>query len=318
MSGSPLSVPAIEAMGAGSLGLWRQAQEQMAAPLAPAHAAAETREDPVPVATPAPVAPELAATPMRLSELRLGALPSGLAWPPPKGPAEREAAHRQQEPDPDGGHEPAGDARQTDRREALDADTDHGTSSGPRPRAAEADWLQRLARRWARSPGADARAALETAFAQWTAGRQVLVLCGMAEPAREGESAAPDADPANAGAPAWAALVTGRRGPQGLVLAGARWPARMYWVGEPPAASAWLQARAVKAAESGQGWQLRPSPGPGETRASVAVQIGPVLEGERRWERLGVRLDRGAAFRSALGHQWSLWLLASRGCWMDD
>jgi hypothetical protein len=68
---------------------------------------------------------------------------------------------------------------------------------------------------------------------------------------------------------------------------------------------------------AGLAWQMTPVLEPGATRADVALLIGPALEVERRWERLGIRLPHGAGFRAALGAQWSLTLIATRGCWMD-
>lgn len=182
-----------------------------------------------------------------------------------------------------------------------------GEESAPAPEeAAEPPpehWLVSLARRWTQAEHPAAQQALQLARAQWATGRRVLLVCGM-----------PGSDFAVSEAPGWAALLHGGPGPGGLLLDGPRWPVRLMWRAAAPAASQWFRTRLVKESAPGQSWQMKPFPAPGE----AALQIGPALEAQRPWTDLGVRLEGGSAFRAALGTQWSLWLMATRGCWMNE
>lgn len=190
-------------------------------------------------------------------------------------------------------------------------------SSTAQPGEAEpADWRVLLLRRWQQSPLPEARLILQRAREQWALGRRVLLACPAGPLPAAGE--VPTTPQAG-----WAALLHGQAGPAGLSLSGPRWRVQMQW---RPAAAAGhaasgpascLMAHAVKEAPSpGLAWQLRPSPEPGQARARIALQLGPLCEAEQRWQDLGLRLDAARAFRSALGPQWSLWLLASPAPWM--
>jgi hypothetical protein len=303
MSGSPLSLPAIgasEAIGGGAMALWRQAQAQMAQQVAQAAPPSEAREEAAQPALPASSATQQPATPMRLSELRLDATHLAMTLPP-RPDASADSARRT--------------FRDGRRQRALDDDfmppDDRSSSWGHEMVDSPPEhWLAALARRWTRAESLAALRGLQLARTQWACGRRVLLVCGTRQ-----ASAAPGTVTE---APAWASLLMGRAGPGGLVLDGTRWPVRLMWVAEPPAASRWFCSRMVKEAAPGQSWQMTPCPEPGETRAAAALQIGPGLAAERRWSDLGVRLDGGNGFRAALGSQWSLWLMATRGCWMDD
>jgi len=304
MNGSPLGIPAIgasEAMGGGAMALWRQAQAQMAQQAAQIAPPSEAREEAAQPALPASAVSQQPATPMRLSELRLDATHLAMTLPPrPDASADAEGRwhfrdggrHRASEDD----FMPPDDRSSCWGHEMVDSPPEH--------------WLAALARRWARAESLAALRGLQLARTQWACGRRVLLVCGTRQ-----ASAAPGTVTE---VPAWAALLMGRAGAGGLALDGMRWPVRLMWTAEPPAASRWFCSRMVKEAAPGQSWQLIPSLEPGETRAATTLQIGPGLAVERRWSELGVRLDGGNAFRAALGPQWSLWLMATRGCWMDD
>lgn len=191
--------------------------------------------------------------------------------------------------------------------------------SPARPGAAEeaepADWRPLLLRRWQQSSLPEARLILQRAREQWALGRRVLLACPAESLATQGSELG-----ALAG---WAALLHGQAGPTGLSLGGPRWRVQMQWrhaaaAGRTDAGPATcLMAHAVKEAPSpGLAWQLRPSPEPGQARARIALQLGPLCEAGQRWQDLGLRLDAARAFRSALGPQWSVWLLASPEPWM--
>ncbi|WP_271007482.1 hypothetical protein [Paucibacter sp. B51] len=191
--------------------------------------------------------------------------------------------------------------------------------SPARPGAAEeaepADWRPLLLRRWQQSSLPEARLILQRAREQWALGRRVLLACPAESLSTQGSELG-----ALAG---WAALLHGQTGPAGFSLSGPRWRVQMQWrhaaaAGRPDAGPATcLIAHAVKEAPSpGLAWQLRPSPEPGQARARIALQLGPLCEAGQRWQDLGLRLDAARAFRSALGPQWSVWLLASPEPWM--
>ncbi|MCZ8075520.1 MAG: hypothetical protein O9341_15480, partial [Paucibacter sp.] len=188
--------------------------------------------------------------------------------------------------------------------------------SPARPGAAEpGDWRPLLLRRWQQSSLPEALLILQRAREQWALGRRVLLACPAGPLPTAGEMPATQAG--------WAALLHGQAGPAGLSLGGPRWRVQMQWrhaaaAGRTDAGPAsCLMAHAVKEAPSpGLAWQLRPSPEPGQARARIALQLGPVCEAGQRWQDLGLRLDAARAFRSALGPQWSVWLLASPEPWM--
>lgn len=306
MSGSPWGIPAVGAAEAagGSIALWRQAQAQfdaLSGPQAPqgqptsqdAHRDEAATAQPV-MATPS-AGPALPATPHRLSSLQ--ADPSHLAhtW-------------RQQ------------DERRGQRQDPADADSDDAAAHRDEQAnsawgALESEhWLASLARRWSRSESPDARRALQLARTQWAQGRRVLLACASSPFDASGAAARPAAMAAG-DCDGWAVLLMGQSGASGLSLDGPRWPVRLSWR-EPLPADRWCCARSIKEA-SGLTWQMKPVPEGGAERADTALVIGPALETQRRWERLGVVMPQGTGFRGALGTQWSLWLLATRGCWMD-
>lgn len=303
MSGSPWTVPAVGAAEAagGSLALWRQAQAQMdqlAAPAStPTASSPDARHDDAALAQAVPQTPNTAqaqpATPHRLSSLQLD--PTHLA--------------RSLRPN----EEPSRSAsRDSDDADHSTIDRDAPSSSASAALDPE-HWLPALARRWSRSESAAARQALQLAQAQWSQGRRVLLACSATgNTATTGPTTANESD-------GWAALLMGRAaragGAMGLTLDGPRWPIRLSWRDGLPAEH-WSSTRAVKQA-AGLAWQMTPVLEAGVTRADVALLIGPALEVERRWERLGIRLPHGAGFRATLGAQWSLTLIATRGCWMD-
>ncbi|WIV98239.1 chromosomal replication initiator protein DnaA [Kinneretia aquatilis] len=186
---------------------------------------------------------------------------------------------------------------------------------GAAEEAEPADWRPLLLRRWQQSSLPEARLILQRAREQWALGRRVLLACPARPLPTAGEMPATQAG--------WAALLQGQAGPAGLSLSGPRWRVQMQWrhaaaAGRPDAGPATcLMAHAVKEAPSpGLAWQLRPSPEPGQARARIALQLGPLCEAGQRWQDLGLRLDAARAFRSALGPQWSVWLLASPEPWM--
>lgn len=203
-----------------------------------------------------------------------------------------------------------------ERRQPADAEVDAAPESEEPPRRAaepvepEQDWRAVLARRWTQATDPAARRALELARAQWAAGRRVLLACAAG---RQPDAATGDPVFAELG---WGALLLGRDAGGQLRLEGRRWPLRLQWR-QRPATEAWFCARAVKEAQPGLAWQLSPCPEDGAARAAVALQLGPLLDGERRWQHLGLRLESARPFREALGAQWSVWLLATLGAWMD-
>lgn len=206
-------------------------------------------------------------------------------------------------------HAPARD-RQPPREDAAVDEAAEPPRRAAEPVEPEQDWRAVLARRWTQAPHPDARRALELARAQWASGRRVLLAC----------AAGPQPGTAS-GEPAfaelgWGALLLGRDAGGQLRLEGRRWPLRLQWR-QRPASDAWFCARAVKEAQPGLAWQLSPCPDDGAARAAVALQLGPLLDGERRWQHLGLRLESARPFREALGAQWSVWLLATLGAWMD-
>lgn len=292
MSGSPWTIPAVGAAEAagGSLALWRQAQAQMdqltppGAP--PGPQSADAGHDDVAPAQLVPQTPGVPqaqpATPHRLSSLQLDSTHLARSLRP--------------------GEEPRPSTRDDD--DPLTR-SDDGSSA----QAAAIDpehWLASLARRWSRSDSPAAREALQLAQSQWSQGRRVLLACSAT------------------GAPSdtsdgWAALLVGRiarsGGAVGLTLDGPRWPVRLAWR-DGVSTEHWCSARAVKQA-AGLAWQMAPVVDAGATRAEVALILGPAMETERRWHRIGIRMPHGAGFRAALGTQWSLTLIATRGGWID-
>ncbi len=263
---------------------------------------------------PTEVAPLPQAQPVRLASLHLDAsrFDAGLQ--------ERLRRSRSDEPE-DEPREDAKDAPSHDRDHA--AEPERGYRAKAAPRAASQDWRVSLARRWEASSSPAAQQALRLARQQWAMGRRVLLACAAG-------TVADDADTTLG----WGALLLGHSiAPPGRVhpthetlgpnaastlrLDGARWPLRLQWRRAPPPWQ-WFHARAIKAAEPGRAWQLHPDPEAGEQRASVALQLGPLFNAEQRWQQLGLRLEAAQAFRDALSTQWSVWLLASLGRWMDD
>lgn len=325
MSSTPLSIPAVgasEALGGGAMALWRQAQAQMAQQATQVAPPAEVREDAAQPAATQSTQVQQPATPMRLSELRLDATHLAMSLPPRPEEAAGRAARWSDRDGRDGRRHGPFDDQDDDalddgaRRRGEAAQAAHADRDANAANAADAadlpaeHWLSSVARRWTRAESLGALRGLQLARTQWACGRRVLLVCGTRLEL--------DTPGSVTEAPGWAALLLGHAGPGGLTLEGMRWPVRLMWSAEPPAASRWFCSRMVKEAAPGQSWQMTPSPEPGETRAATALQIGPVLAAERRWDDLGVRLDGGNAFRAALGPQWSLWLMATRGCWMDD
>lgn len=272
--------------------LWRSAQEGLGASSPGSSAVGGADGKNAEPAEQAQLPPEAAAAqavapsqPLRLSSLL--ADPSQLARSRPEPHAR--PAHSEPEP------------------EAADDDAHPRNPSQDTDAAAAQDWRPLLLRRWQQSPLPEAQRLLQRAREQWALGRRVLLAC----PALPLEMPAPP----GASVAGWAALLHGQAGPAGLSLSGPRWRVRMDWRSPGHAC---LMAHAVKqAGPPGLPWQLRPSPEPGQARARIALQLGPLCEAEAASQDLGLRLDAARAFRSALGAQWSVWLLASRAAWMD-
>jgi len=285
---NPIQAVGLDA-GAQLGALWRAAQQGLNEGMNSARSA----DSAAPPAEAGPVQGEAQAQPVRLSSLLADAAQLGLARPPLRQEQEQEQER------------PARDQDQ-DQESADPARPANAAPAGP---AEPQDWRALLAARWRRAESPPAAQALQLAREQWAQGRRVLLAC----PAGP---LPPDGEPETLG---WAALLLGHTQAAGsLRLDGPRWPLRLQWR-QRPAPQHWLCARAIKEAQAaGLAWQLRPCPEPGETRARVALQLGPLFESERRWQALGLRLEAARPFREALGAQWSVWILASLEAWMSE
>ncbi|HSW08335.1 hypothetical protein [Aquabacterium sp.] len=149
--------------------------------------------------------------------------------------------------------------------------------------------------------------ALQTAADEWGRGRCVVLICPRSHAAA---------------GPAWGFVLWPRGARRSAAhpqphhtlpcqaLLGQRVDARLQWAG-PPAAVRWCHVRVVKDHHPRRGRQLLAIDATGSTSGPVPceVQLGPVWVGAPRWREASVRIDAVKRFWSALGGQWSVFVV---------
>jgi hypothetical protein len=211
----------------------------------------------------------------------------------------RDDGHAAPPPPPE--EEPEEPTQQTIRAER---DGEHAAADADDVVLADADdgaWREELTRTLQIALAARvAPESLRVAAEQWRRGRCVVIVC----PQRN--------DPAG---PGWAFVLWPRKqaaqrpggAPPALALSGVRVQARLQWSVRPPGA-AWSHVRVVKEHHPRSGRQLVPA-APG--RVPCEVQLGPVLARPLRGCDVCVRIQAVRRFWSALGTQWSLYVVVT-------
>jgi hypothetical protein len=145
--------------------------------------------------------------------------------------------------------------------------------------------------------------ALQVAAEAWLRGRAVLLACPQTDSDRS---------------IGWLFVLWRCIDPQGPLLRGQRFAARLTWAQQADSQPLWWAVRVAKDHQAGRGRQLitrnelhAPRPVDAAGRVSCELQLGPVRPVLARWRDVRVRVDAVQRLWSALDVQWSLPLLVS-------